>query len=81
MFGLEMLDVLIGLVTVYLAFGMACTAIVEAISAWLNVRSKNLEAALNEVFAGMYKQDETFVKAFYNHPHVQALSKGTDGRP
>ncbi|MCX5847311.1 MAG: hypothetical protein NTW12_13295 [Deltaproteobacteria bacterium] len=81
MFGLEMLDVLIGLVTVYLAFGMACTAIVEAISAWLNVRSKNLEAALNEVFAGIYKPDETFVKAFYKHPLIQALSKGTDCRP
>jgi hypothetical protein len=81
MFGLEMLDVLIGLVTVYLAFGMACTAIVEAISAWLNVRSKNLEEALNEFFAGMYKQDETFVKAFYKHPLIQALSQGKDGRP
>ena len=81
MFGLEMLDVLIGLVTVYLAFGMACTAIVEATSAWLNVRSKKLEEALNEVFAGTYKQDETFVKAFYNHPLIHALSKGIDGRP
>ena len=81
MFGLEMLDVLIGLVTVYLAFGIACTAIVEAISAWLNVRSKNLEVALNEFFAGLYKQDETFVKAFYKHPLIQALSQGTDGRP
>jgi hypothetical protein len=81
MFGLEMLDVLIGLVTVYLAFGMACTASVEAISAWFDVRSKKLEAALNEVFAGMYRPGEPFVKAFYNHPLVQALSQGKDGRP
>jgi len=44
MLGLETLDVLIGLITVYLSFAMACTVIVEAIASWLNVRSKNLEA-------------------------------------
>jgi hypothetical protein len=81
MFGLEALNVLIGLVIVYLAFAMACTAIVEAVAAWLGVRSKNLEVALNEFFAGHLKQEETFVKAFYNHPLVQALSKGKNGRP
>lgn len=32
MFGLGMLDVLIGIVTIYLTFAVACTAIVEAIS-------------------------------------------------
>jgi hypothetical protein len=81
MFGLEALDVMIGLVAVYLAFGMACTAIVEAITAWFNVRSSNLEAALKEYFAGEVSQGESFVKAFYDHPLVQALSKGAKGRP
>jgi len=81
MFRLETLNVLIGLVTVYLAFGLACTAIVEAISAWFNIRSKNLEAALTEFLNGDLKQNETFIKAFYDHPLVQALSKGKDGRP
>lgn len=81
MFGLETLDVLIGLVTVYLVFGIACTAIVEAVAAWFSVRSRNLEAALNEFLAGELKQAETFVKAFYDHPLVQALSKGKKGRP
>jgi len=81
MFGLEALDVLIGLVTVYLVFGLACTAIVEAVATWLSVRSSNLEAALNEFLAGDLKQAQTFVKAFYDHPLVQALSKGKEGRP
>jgi hypothetical protein len=81
MFGLETLNVLIGLVTVYLAFGVACTAIVEAILTWFKIRSKQLEAALSEFLAGDLKQNETFVKAFYDHPLVQALSKGKDGRP
>jgi hypothetical protein len=81
MFGLETLDVLIGLMTVYLALGMACTAIVEAVATWLSVRSTNLEAALTEFLAGDLNEAQTFVKAFYDHPLVQALSKGKDGRP
>jgi hypothetical protein len=81
MFGLETLNVLIGLVTVYLAFGVACTAIVEAILTLFKIRSKQLEAALSEFLAGDLKQNEAFFKAFYEHPLVQALSKGKDGRP
>ena len=81
MFGLETLDVLIGLITVYLSFGMACTVIVEALASWLNVRSKNLEAGLNELFAGELKQGKKFVDAFYSHPLMLALSKGDKGRP
>ena len=56
MFGLDTLNVLIGLVTVYLAFGVACTAVVEAIAAWLSVRSSNLESALSELLAGQLNQ-------------------------
>jgi len=52
MFGLETLDVLIGLITVYLTFGIACTAIVETVAAWLSLRGSNLEAALQEFLAG-----------------------------
>lgn len=37
MFGLESLDMMIGLVTIYLILALACTAIVEAMAAWLNV--------------------------------------------
>jgi hypothetical protein len=81
MFGLEALDVLIGLVTVYLVFALACTAIVEAFAAWFKVRSKNLSAALGEFLAGDIKQGETFVNAFYSHPLVQSLSKGKKGQP
>jgi hypothetical protein len=81
MVGLETLDVLIGLVTVYLVFGLALTAIVEAIATWFKLRSSNLEAALNEFLAGELKPGVPFVKAFFDHPLLQALSKGQDGRP
>jgi hypothetical protein len=81
MFGLETLNVLLGLITVYLAFGMACTSVVEAVSAWFGMRSRNLETALSEFLAGDLNQTVTFVKAFYDHPLVQVLSKGREGRP
>lgn len=81
MFGIEILDVLIGLVTIYLAFAVACTAIVEMLTAWLKLRSKNLELAMSELLAGDIGNGESFVSAFYQHPLVQSLSKGDDGRP
>ncbi len=81
MFGLETLDMLIGLVTVYLVFGLACTAIVEAVAGYFGMRSGNLESALKELFDGTLDGGTPFVDAFYAHPLVQALSKGKDGRP
>lgn len=36
MFGLESLDVIIGIITVYLTFALACTVIVEALSSLKN---------------------------------------------
>ncbi len=81
MFGLETLDVLIGLATVYLVFGIACTGIVEAVSGWFGMRSRNLEVAINEFLAGTLKDGEAFADAFFDHPLVQSLSKDTSGRP
>ena len=78
---IESLDVMIGIITVYLIFALACTAIVEAISAWFDVRSKNLEAALEEFLHGNITEEKSFVEAFFDHPIVQSLSKGADGRP
>ncbi len=85
MFGLETLDVLIGLVTIYLSFGIACTAFVEAISSWMGLRSKNLKDGMHEFFQGSITgpdgKAKTFADEFYNHPLIQTLSKGKDGRP
>jgi len=81
MTGLDILNVLIGVVTVYLTFGLACTAIVEAISTWFGKRSKNLGIAMDEFLSGEIKGTEKFVSAFYAHPLIQVLSKGKDGKP
>ena len=81
MFGIETLDVIIGIITVYLIFALACTAIVEAISSWRDVRSKNLVASLKEFLHGNVTEGNSFVDAFFAHPIVQSLSKGINGRP
>lgn len=81
MFGLETLDVLIGLATIYLIFGIACTAAVEALTSWLKIRSTHLQAALSELLAGEHRSAKSFVAEFYAHPLVQCLSQGEHGRP
>ncbi|MFA6921270.1 MAG: hypothetical protein WC216_05460 [Gallionella sp.] len=81
MFGMESLDVMIGIITIYLIFALACTAIVEAYSAWRDVRSKNLEVALKEFLHGQNTDGGQFVDAFFAHPIVQTLSVGEHGRP
>jgi hypothetical protein len=81
MFGIAAIDVLIGLLTIYLFFALACTAFVEALSSWMSLRSKNLEAGLKELLDGKLEANQPFVDAFYAHPLVQALSKGPQGRP
>lgn len=81
MFGIESLEVMIGIITIYLIFALACTAIVEAISTWLNVRSSNLETALEEFLHGSVDEGKNFTEAFFAHPVVQTLSEGDDGRP
>ena len=81
MFGMEMLDVLIGLATIYMVFGIACTAAVEALASWFKVRSRNLESALKEFLAAEKSDQDAFVKAFYAHPMIQSLSLGEHGRP
>lgn len=70
---LEMLDVLIGLVTVYLTFGIVCTAVVEAIMAFFGSRSAILRTAMEQFLKGKTTGNQDFVEAFYDHPLVQTL--------
>src|ERR1039458_8203602 len=81
MFGLGSLDLLIGLVTVYLTMALACTALVEAIAGISRLRADKLETGMKEFLAGDLALNQDFVKAFYAHPLVQSLSVGTAGRP
>lgn len=81
MFGIESLDVMIGIITIYLIFALVCTAIVEAWSSLMDKRGKNLKAALEELLQGTLPEGKGFVDAFYEHPMILSLSKGDKGRP
>lgn len=81
MFGLETLDLLIGLVTIYLAFGIAATAAMEAISSIFKLRASNLKAALKEMLSGNINEGKALVDELYENPLVKTLSKGDKGKP
>ncbi|WP_347986292.1 hypothetical protein [Methylomonas sp. AM2-LC] len=94
MFDLQSLDMLIGLVTIYLSIALACTAIVESIATFFDIRSKNLENALQEILAchishplisdspcSVEEPEQTFMMKFFAHSLVNSLSKGVNGRP
>lgn len=82
MFGIESLDVMIGIITIYLIFALVCTAIVEGISSMFDSRGNNLRKALNEMFQGtLDDKGNDFIQAFYAHPKIYSLSKGIKGIP
>lgn len=74
MFGSEILDVVIGMIFVFLLLSLVCSAINEIIEAWLNKRAKNLEQGIREL---LNDEDGTeLVKKIYDHPLVSGLFRG-----
>jgi hypothetical protein len=72
MFGSVMLDVLIGLVLVFLLLSLMCSAIREVIASWTRVRSKLLADGIRELL----RNDPVLVRAVYEHPNVWSLYRG-----
>lgn len=77
---MQSLDILIGLVTVYLILGLAVTAIVEGIASYLDVRSQNLESTLitflNGKLTGPTASTEvSFSTSFLSHPLIASLTR------
>ena len=73
MFDSGILDVVIGVVVVYLQLSLVCTAVNELVALWLKKRAKELEKGIR----GLLTKPE-LVDKFYNHPLIQALQP--DGR-
>ena len=72
MFGMDMLDVAIGIAFVYLLVSLLCSAIVEAAEAVLKRRSRDLERGVIELL-----RDQNLITKLYNHPLINGLYKGT----
>jgi hypothetical protein len=74
MSGLEMLDVVIGLVFVYLLLSLVCSAVSELIETVLKYRASDLERSMRELFND---EDGTgLTKQFYEHPLIYGLFRG-----
>jgi hypothetical protein len=89
MFGSSILDIAIGMVLVYLILSLIVTALNELISSTLKLRANNLAAAIRELLDEDKPREPGAAAApatvhsvsFYEHPLINCLSKGPDGRP
>jgi hypothetical protein len=80
MFGLEMLDVAIGLTFVYLLLSLISSAIRESLEAWSKSRAAFLERGLLSLFEGPGAKTDTahqLVESLYNHPRIYGLFEGS----
>ncbi|MDQ3801671.1 MAG: hypothetical protein M3384_19785 [Acidobacteriota bacterium] len=77
MFGSEILDVVIGMIFIFLLLSLVCTAINEMIEAVLNKRAKFLEAGIKELLND--RSGTGLVAAIYNHPLIAGLFRGSYG--
>jgi cell fate (sporulation/competence/biofilm development) regulator YmcA (YheA/YmcA/DUF963 family) len=78
MFGLQVLDIALGLIFVYLLLSIICTAVNELIAGWLNLRAKNLSQGIDNLLKD--KGVENLEKNFYEHPLIKSLYK-QDSKP
>lgn len=80
MFGLEMLDVAIGLTFVYLLLSLVSSAARESLEAWSKSRAEFLERGLLALFEGPGAKTDTahqLVESLYNHPRIYGLFEGS----
>jgi hypothetical protein len=81
MFGLQILDIAIGLIFVYLLLALMCTAASELIAGLLDRRAKNLLTRIRNLLKEddvqlkdpKDQQDKGLVDLFYAHPLIKAL--------
>ena len=74
MFGSEVLDVVIGLVFVYLVISLICSAALEFLEAFFKQRARYLKQGLCDLLDD--RDGSGLVKQIYNHPLVYSLFTG-----
>src|ERR1051325_6016070 len=83
MFGMQTLDIAIGMIFIYLTLALTCTAINEVIAGWLDRRSKNLVMGIRNLLqdpterSNKSRRDaqDGLVGKFYSHPLIKALEE------
>ena len=74
MFNTAILDVVIGLVFVYLLLSLMCSAANEMMEGWLKNRAADLERGLRELLKD--PKGDGLVKKVYDHPLISGLFEG-----
>lgn len=74
MFSSEILDVVIGLIFIFLLLSLLCSAVKEMFEAWMKKRATVLEKGIRVLLND--PEGETLVKKLYNHPLVYGLFQG-----
>ena len=74
MFGSQVLDVVVGLVFVYLLLSIICTAANEMIGSLLSLRGRTLAKGITNLLAD--KQIRGLDELFYDHPLIKSLYRG-----
>ncbi len=74
MFGSQVLDVVVGLVFIYLLLSIICTAANEMIAALFSLRARNLTKGIANLFAD--KRIKGLDELFYDHPLIKSLYRG-----
>ncbi len=74
MFGLEMLDVAIGVIFIYLLLSLISSAVNELIEAWMKMRAVDLEHGIRELLND--PKGTGLAQQLYNHPLVYGLFRG-----
>lgn len=79
MAGFETLEIVIGIVFVYLLFSTLVTLLVEYVSILFKLRANNLRKIVNRA---LDDEDKTsFSEAFYSHPMIKYLGKKKGSQP
>jgi hypothetical protein len=82
LFNSTTLDVIIGLIFIYLLLAIICTTVNEWVVGWLGLRSKNLQSSIKQLLdsqKGVGGDDaDWFLHQFYEHPLITGMFNPED---
>jgi hypothetical protein len=82
LFNSTILDVIIGLLFVYLLLAILCTTVNEWVAGWMGLRSKNLQSGIRQLLdsqKGVGNDDaDWFLQQFYKHPLITGMLRPGD---
>lgn len=73
MFGSATLEVILGMIFVFLLLSVICSTINEWIASWLNLRAKTMQSGIRRLLED--PEGQYLAKQFYDHPLIKGLSR------